>query len=132
MNATYDFASCLRALYVATSNRGLLRLSPFEPDWDYPMNSVQAAEGTITLLRVHKRGTGFGPPDDQLDADAIVFLNTEPEKAFGLQLRDDSELPANEGMLGLLRDAFNRNRRVRLEFVRTGCRTGRIIRVIER
>jgi hypothetical protein len=35
-------------------------------------------------------------------------------------------------MLVLLRDAFNRNRPVRLEFVRTGCRTGRIIRVIER
>jgi hypothetical protein len=132
MNAVYDFASCLRALYVATSNRGLLRLSPFEPDWDYPMGSVQAAEGAITLLRVHKRGSKFGPPDDQIDADVIVFLDTEPEKAFGLQLRADSDRPANEGMLGLLRDSFNRSRPVRIEFIRTGCRTGRIIRVIER
>ncbi len=132
MNAAYDFVSCPRALYVATSNRGVLRLSPIEPDWDYPMNSVQAAEGAITLLRVHKRGTKFGPPDDQIDADVIVFLNTEPEKAFGFQLRDDNDRPANEGMLGLLRDSFNRDRLVRLEFERIGCRTGRIIRVIER
>jgi hypothetical protein len=132
MNAAYDFVSCPRALYVATSNRGLLRLSPITPDWDYPMNSVQAAEGLITLLRAHRRGGKFGPPDDQLDAEVIVFLDTEPEKAFGLRLRADNELPAAKGMLGLLRDAFNRNRPVRLEFVRSGCRTGRIIRVTER
>jgi hypothetical protein len=132
MNGVYDFVSCPRALYVATSNRGLLRLSPLEPDWDYPMNSVQAAEGAVTLLRVHKRGSKFGPPDDQIDAEVIVFLDTEPEKAFGLQLRTGNDLPAAEGMLGLLRDAFNRSRPVRLEFVRTGCRTARIIRVIER
>jgi hypothetical protein len=81
---------------------------------------------------VHKRGTKFGPPDDQIDAEVIVFLNTEPEKAFGFQLRDDNDRPANEGMLGLLRDSFNRDRPVRLEFERIGCRTGRIIRVIER
>jgi hypothetical protein len=31
-----------------------------------------------------------------------------------------------------LRDSFNRDKPVRLEFIRTGCRTGRIIRVLER
>jgi len=34
-------------------------------------------------------------------------------------------------MLDLLRDAFNEGRRVRLEYVRVGCRVGRILRVIE-
>jgi hypothetical protein len=35
-------------------------------------------------------------------------------------------------MLAVLRDAFNRDRPVRIEFIRSGCRTGRIIRVIAR
>src|SRR5205823_4266176 len=52
-NAAYDFASCPRALYVATSNRGLLRLAPLAPDWDYPPNSVQSATGRIAVLRIH-------------------------------------------------------------------------------
>ncbi len=59
-----------------------------------------------------------------------MFLDTQPEKAFGLKLRTDANRPVAEGMLGLLRDAFNRNLVVRLEFTRTGCRTGRIVRVI--
>ena len=86
-NLTYDYRSCPRALYVATFNSGLLRLSPIPPDWDYPMNSLQVAIGNITLLRVHDLGTGFGPPDDELDAEVIVLLDTEPEKAFGFKLR---------------------------------------------
>ncbi len=131
-NAAYDFVSCPRALYVATSNRGVLRLSPLPPDWDYPIDSVQGAEGLISLLRVHDLGTGYGPHEDFLDAEVIVWLDTEPEKAFGLKLRDDANRPAAQGMLELLRDAFAGNRRIRIDFVRSGCRVGRIIRVIER
>lgn len=127
---TYDYRSCPRALYVASFNSGLLRLSPIPPDWDYPMNSLQAAMGRITLLRTHDMGTGFGPADDQLDAEVIVLLDTEPEKAFGFKLRTGADRPDAEGKLRLLRDAFNNNRRVRLEFLRTGCRTGQIVRVI--
>jgi hypothetical protein len=130
-NAAYDIASCPRALYVATSNRGLLRLSPIAPDWDYPMDSLQAAQGKITLLRVHDKGSGYGPPQDRLDAEVVVWLDTEPEKAFGFQLRDDADKAVARGMLDALRDAFNRGARVRLEFSRSGCRTGRIIRVIQ-
>jgi hypothetical protein len=46
-------------------------------------------------------------------------------------LRDGGDLPDAQGELKTLRDAFNANRRVRLEFIRTGCRTGKIVRVIE-
>ena len=129
-NAAYDFASCPRALYVATNNRGLLRLRPLAPDWDYPPDSLQVATGRISLLRVHDKGTGYGPPSDFIDAEVIVWLDSEPEKAFGFQLRDNAERRVAEGMLALLRDAFNANRVVRLEFIRSGCRTGRIMRVI--
>jgi hypothetical protein len=126
----YDYRSCPRVVYVSTLNSGLLRLGPIPPDWDYPMNSLQAAQGLITLLRVHDLGTGFGPPDDVLDGEVIVLLDTEPEKAFGFKLRSDADQPDAVGKLRELRDAFNYNRRVRLEFLRTGCRTGQIIRVI--
>jgi photosystem II stability/assembly factor-like uncharacterized protein len=132
INAAYDFVSCPRALYVATSNRGLLRLSPLPPDWDFPLGSLQAAEGRITRLRVHELGGGFGPPGDRLDAEVIVELDSEPEKAFGLQLRANAERRTAAGMLDVLRDTFNRGRPVRIEFVRSGCRTGRIVRVIAR
>jgi hypothetical protein len=128
---TYDYRSCPRAVYVSTLNSGLLRLSPIPPDWDYPMNSLQAAVGNITLLRAHDEGTGFGPPDDFLDAEVVVLLDSEPEKAFGFKLRTDADQPDAIGKLHALRDAFNNNRRVRIEFLRTGCRMGQIIRVIQ-
>ncbi len=94
------------------------------------MNSLQVAIGTITLLRVHDEETGYGPPDDQLDADVIVMLDSETEKAFGFKLRSGNDLADAKVKLQTLRDAFNSNRRVRLEFLRTGCRTGQILRVI--
>ncbi|HEU5249237.1 MAG TPA: hypothetical protein VFW15_04555, partial [Thermoanaerobaculia bacterium] len=132
VNAAYDFVSCPRALYVGTSNRGLIRVSPLPPDWDYPLETLQGAEGRITMLRVHDLGTAYGPPEDRIDAEVIIWLDTEPDKAFGFQLRDDANRLAAEEMLKLLRDSFNRGRRVRIDFSRSSCRTGRIIRVIER
>jgi len=131
MSIAYDYASCPRALYVGTSNRGLLKLAPLPPDWEFPIGSTQAAVGQIALLRVHDVGTGFGPPGDQLDGEVIVFLDSQPEKAFGFKLRTGADRPVAEGMLDLLRDAFNAGRPVRLEFTRNGCRTGRIVRVIQ-
>ena len=68
---------------------------------------------------------------DPRDAEVIVGLDSQPEKAFALRLRDDAHRPASEGMLDLLRDAFNAGRPVQLDFIRTGCRIGDIVRVIE-
>jgi photosystem II stability/assembly factor-like uncharacterized protein len=128
----YDDRSCDRALYVGTMNRGLLRVSPIPPDWEFPIGSLQAAEGRVTLLRVHELGSGYGPADDQLDAEVIVWLDSQPEKAFGFQLRKDDARAAAEGKLSLLRNAFDRDARVHIEFIRTGCRTAQVIRVIGR
>ena len=86
--------------------------------------------GRVTLLRVHDLETGYGPPDDQLDAEVIVWLDTEPQKAFGFKLRDDSARQPAQGKLTILRDAFNHNVAVQLDFIRTGCRTGTIMRVM--
>lgn len=129
-NGFYDPVSCNRVLYIATSGRGLLRISPIPPDWEFPIGSLQATAGRITLLRVHDVDTGFGPPYDFLDAEVIVQLDSEPEKSFGIQLRTDAEAAKARAMLELLRDAFRRSSVVRLEFIRSGCRTAKILRVI--
>ena len=60
-NAVYEDNGCERSLYVATSNRGILRIAALPPDWEFPIGSLQAAVGRITLLRVHDLGTGYGP-----------------------------------------------------------------------
>lgn len=63
--------------------------------------------GQLSLLRVHERGSKYGPPSDQIDVEVVVQFRNRPNDAFGFQLRDDAEGPAREGMLSLLRDGFN-------------------------
>lgn len=131
-NLFYDpgDSPCDRALYVSTSARGLLRLHPLPPEWDTTIGSVNATLGHVTLLRVHDVGTGYGPPADHLDAEVIVHLDTQPDKAFGFRLRGGRDELAARAQLDLLREAFNSNRRIRIEYTRTGCRAGEILRVI--
>ena len=132
-NAAYDRHTfpCARMLYVSTRNSGVLRLGPLPPDWDAMPGRVTSAVGRLTMLRVHDVGTKFGPASDQLDVEVVVRVDSEPGRSFGFQLRDDGDRRANEGMLSLLRDAFDRDRRVRIEFIRTACSKGQIIRVIQ-
>ncbi len=65
------------------------------------------SKGKVTLLRVHDVGSGFGPPGDAIDAEVVFQITTHPERSFGFQLRDDTNRPVRQGMLDLLRDAFN-------------------------
>jgi len=71
--------------------------------------TVGTASGTLSLLRIHDVGTGFGPAGDFLDAEVIIRFNGDPTKAYGFQLRDDANRPVREGMLELLRDAYDKN-----------------------
>jgi hypothetical protein len=63
--------------------------------------------GQLSLLRVHERGSGYGPPSDFIDVEVVVQFTGRPADAFGFQLRNDANLPARQGMLDLLRDAFD-------------------------
>ena len=67
--------------------------------------AVDQASGKLTMLRVHDPGTGFGG----LEVEVVVKLDSQPDKAFGFQLRNDDKRPARQGMLDLLRDAFKNN-----------------------
>ena len=81
---------------------------------------IENVSGRLSLLRVHDRGTKFGPPTDQIDVEVVVQFVGQPAGAgaFGMQLRTDANGPAREGMLSLLRDGFNHNWIVNLDFDR--------------
>ena len=104
--------------------------SAYEVNTAPPIGSIVAIEGHLTLLRVHDVGTGFGPPGDQLDAEVIVRVDSAPDKAFGFQLRADVGEEDHRGMLNLLRDAFNRSYRVRIEYRVAGIHNNDLIRVM--
>jgi hypothetical protein len=103
--------------------------SAYEVNTDFPIGSLLAADGRITLLRVHDVGTGFGPPTDSIDVEVVIALDSMPGKAFGFQMRNDAAGKARRDMFDVLRQAFKTNRPVRIDYVRTGLRNGRIIRV---
>lgn len=86
--------------------------------------------GKLSLLRVHDVGTGYGPATDFIDVEAIIWLDTKPGMAFGFQLRNDANRPARQGMLDVLRDAFNNNWIVTIDYeIESGKNNGVIIRV---
>jgi hypothetical protein len=88
------------------------------------------SSGKITFLRVHDVGTGFGPPSDSIDVEVVVQLNTRPGESYGFQLRNDANRAARQGMLDLLRDAFNTNATVVLDYnIEPPKKNGVIIRV---
>jgi len=92
--------------------------------------ALYQAQGKITFLRVHQLGSGYGPPTDFIDVEVVVKLNTLPNNSFGFQLRNDNGLPAHQGMLDLLRDAFNNNWTAVIDFdLPDGKTNGTIIRV---
>src|SRR2546421_12229818 len=63
-------------------------------------------EGPLNFLRVHEVGTGFGPPNNMLNAEVIFSVTTQPNRFFGFQLRNDENALAHQAILDVLRDAF--------------------------
>ncbi len=91
--------------------------------------------GKITMLRVHDVGTKFGPARDQIDTEVVIQLSTLEGKAFGFKLRKDTNQIAHQGMLDLLRDAFNYNHNATIVYdicpgsdVKPPCKNGNIVR----
>jgi hypothetical protein len=92
--------------------------------------SLLESSGKLTFLRTHDVGTGWGPPTDFIDVEVVMMLNSLPNQAFGFQLRDNGERLARQGMLNLLRDAFNNNWTVTVDYnIDPGKTNGIIIRV---
>jgi len=94
------------------------------------MANLLEKTGKIVFLRAHDLGTGFGPPNDAIDGEAIFILNTLTDGAMGFQLRNDNNLPARQAMFSLLRDAFVNNLPVTADFlIDTGKKNGVAIRI---
>ena len=92
-----------------------------------PASAQVNARGHLTLLRVHDVGTGFGPPTDFIDTEVVIALDSQPNKFFGFQLRNDAKLPARQGMFDLLRDAFERNLIVNIDYFQTPGKNNNIL-----
>ena len=86
--------------------------------------------GTLSLLRVHELGSGYGPPTDSIDVEVVMQFVGDTANTFGFQLRTDSNQPVRQGMLDLLRDAFNNNWTVHIDYeTPPGKHNGVIVRV---
>lgn len=91
--------------------------------------ALHQTSGKLNFLRVHDVGTKFGPPTDQLDVEVVIRLTTATDRHMGFKLRSDGSRPVREGMLGLLRDAFNNGWTVTVDYdVPAGKKNGVIIR----
>jgi hypothetical protein len=95
-----------------------------------PPTRILEATGQVTLLRAHDVGTGYGKPPDVIDVEVVAHLSTEPGKAFGFKLREDNEFPARRAMFDLLRDAYNAQQTVTIDYLHVpGQNNSVIIRV---
>lgn len=81
---------------------------------------IENVRGKLSLLRVHERGTPVRAANDSLDAEVITKFASRPDEAYGFQRRNGADLPAREGMLSLLREAFVNGTTVSLDFDRIG------------
>jgi hypothetical protein len=87
--------------------------------------------GNISYLRVHRESSKYGPPRDQIDAEVIVKLANADPLAFGIPLKTGKGLPAAQAMFAILRDAFNANEPVRIEYEeQPGRQNHYVVRVI--
>jgi hypothetical protein len=69
----------------------------------------------LSQLRIHEVGSKFDPNTDQIDVEVMITLEGR-NGAFGFQLRDDANRPVRQVMLYLLRDAFNNDWLVRIDY----------------
>lgn len=96
------------------------------------MSKLIQTRGKVTFLRVHNVGSGYGPPDDHIDVEVVTGLDSKPDRRMGFQLRDDEHRAARQGMLDLLRDAYNHGHRVEIDYsidLEGGDKNGEAIRV---
>jgi hypothetical protein len=93
--------------------------------------SIITSTGKATLLRVSDQsGRIYGGGNDFIEAEVILILDSMPANAYGFSLRNDNDLPARQGMLDLLRDAFNHNWTISIDAsMEEGKTTGLIIRL---
>lgn len=96
--------------------------------------SLGGKTGKVIYLRTQQVGEKYGPPgppQDFIDTEVVVKLDSA-DMAFGFQLRPgDQNLPARLAMLSGLRDAYVHQLSIRLEYdMEVGKKNGYLRRVI--
>ncbi|WP_157961103.1 hypothetical protein [Lutibacter citreus] len=98
--------------------------------------SLQQTSGKLSFLRINEVGSGFGPNSDSIDSEVIIKFANNTNMAFGFQLRNDKNSLVHQGMLDLLRDAFDKDYKVTINFtarkgndVRPPDKNGEILRL---
>lgn len=96
---------------------------------------IRTANGKLAFLRVHRLGSGFGPSSDFIDVEVVIGIKGA-QGGFGCTLRNDNNHFAHQGMLDLLRDVFNSDTAVEVEYTvdpgEFGRINGTILRVTRR
>jgi hypothetical protein len=96
---------------------------------------IRTATGKLAFLRVHQLGSGFGPPSDFIDVEVVIGIKGA-KGGFGFTLRNDNNRFAHQGMLDVLRDVFNSDTVVEVEYTvdpgEFGKINGTILRVTRR
>ena len=92
---------------------------------------LRTATGKLAFLRVHELGSGFGPPDDFIDVEVVIGIK-RVKTGLGFTLRNDNKRFAHEGMLDLLRDVFNSDTIVEVEYFVDPGEFGKINEIIHR
>ena len=86
--------------------------------------------GNLSMLRVHDLGIAYGSVNNRLDVEVITKFINKNGYSFGFKMRDNNRLPARQGMLSLLRDAFNNGWRTKITYdIRNGSKNGTIVQV---
>ena len=94
------------------------------------MTDLLEKTGKIVFLRANDLGTGYGPPNDFLDVEAVFILNSLGDGSYGFQLRNDDNLPARQAMFSLLSEAYAHNFTVIADYlIEPGRINGTAIRV---
>jgi hypothetical protein len=77
---------------------------------------VEATTGKITFIRINDVGGQFGPPSDRIDVEVVIKISSKPDNTFGFKLRKDDNQITHEAMLNLLKEAFDNDKNIKIEY----------------
>lgn len=66
--------------------------------------AMMTKSGKISLFRAQIKGLEIGPPNDRLDAEVLVTLDSQPDTVFGISYHQED--PAARTMIETLREAY--------------------------
>jgi hypothetical protein len=66
--------------------------------------AMMTKSGKISLFRAQIQGLEIGPPNDRLDAEVLVTLDSQPDTVFGISYHQED--PAARTMIETLREAY--------------------------